>query len=527
MVAVYMLGLAAEGQEVEFNGLVYTLNPTTKTAKLYQQWNLMDSPPEEITIEPYVTYEGEEYTVTEIGPGAFFYCELIKRINLPETIKKIGEMAFYQSGIETMVIPNSVDTIQQSAFGFCLNLKYCKLPESMTVFPPGLFWDCISLESIEIPNSVTRFVEENPIPTEQDWGFFDDPNFSVIPGLSFFGCENLKQVFLPKNLTNIPQSTFQGCSNLRHIEIPHSVNWLGIKAFADCPINELDGIPEYVRSWGHEFINPIVIENSYPGELKHIKSYNENPFPGYVFHSTNGVPIFSCPIYVPKGLSGIYNSFEQWNCFSRVVEATPMELTGEWRTFCAYEDLDFSGIEGLEAYIATEYQDGKVLMEPIEQVPAGTGIVLKGVPGFYEIPYAEQLDPVDNLLVGLNYGERIAAEDEDGHCNLFFNDATEIASLFYGPFMDAEHAPRLTADGDQPAFEPADGARLPFHRAYLQLPASEAGRTVEMVFGSLTGIKDVSAAPTADGPIYNLQGQRVTNPGPGIYIQNGRKFVVR
>ena len=48
-----------------------------------------------------------------------------------------------------------------------------------------------------------------------------------------------------------------------------------------------------------------------------------------------------------------------------------------------------------------------------------------------------------------------------------------------------------------------------------------------MVFGTLTGIEDVEAQPQTDNAIYNLQGQRVVNPGPGIYIQNGRKFIVR
>lgn len=530
MVALCMLGIAAEGQEVEVNKIVYTLNPANKTAKvcegqyqLYEFENL-----EEITIEPYVTYEGETYTVTELGTAAFYYLDFLKKINLPETLKKIGESAFSFSGIESIVIPNSVDTIQQSAFYECRQLKSCKLSENMTVIAPGLFAHCSSLESIEFPNSITRFVKENPIPDEQDWGFFDDPYFFVTVGLTFEGCNNLKTVILPKNLTNIPQNTFLHCWSLNHIEIPHSVSWLGIQAFQECALEELDGIPEYVQSWGQEFVNPIQIEDFFNSDFKYVKSYNENPIPGYKFITNiDFTPSFPCPIYVPKGLSGIYSNVDQWNCFARVVEATPVELEGEWRTFCAVEDLDFSDIEGLEAYIATEYQDGKVLMEPIEQVPAGTGIVLKGTPGFYEIPYAEALEPVDNLLVGLNYGERIAAETDDGHCNLFFNDATEMASLFYGPFMETEQAPTLKAEGGEPVFVPSDGARLPYHRAYLQLPASEAGKTVEMVFGGLTGIEEVTVTPTTDGPIYNLQGQRVTNPGPGIYIQNGRKFVIR
>ena len=30
-----------------------------------------------------------------------------------------------------------------------------------------------------------------------------------------------------------------------------------------------------------------------------------------------------------------------------------------------------------------------------------------------------------------------------------------------------------------------------------------------------------------DGAIYNLRGQRVTTPGKGLYIRNGKKFFVK
>ncbi|MBO6278199.1 MAG: hypothetical protein J6N20_12355, partial [Pseudomonas sp.] len=305
--------------------------------------------------------------------------------------------------------------------------------------------------------------------------------------------------------------------NLYPVEIPEGIKYIGFGAFEQCPLKSLD-FPASITQWISCPFDLIVNES-------YFKTYHLNPA-RIDFYATD-IPVTLC---VPKGMTGIYSNLSDWNRFENIIEATPVELTSEWRTFCAVEDLDFSGVKGLEAYIATEYQDGKVLMEPIEQVPAGTGVVLKGAPGFYEIPYPDQdeaLEPVENLLVGLNFGERIQAETEDGHCNLFFNDATEMASLFYGPFMDSEHAPRLNAEGEQPMFAPADGARLPYHRAYLQLPDSEAGKTVEVVFGSFTGIDGVTVQPQTDGNIYNLQGQRVVNPGPGIYIQNGRKFIIR
>lgn len=42
-----------------------------------------------------------------------------------------------------------------------------------------------------------------------------------------------------------------------------------------------------------------------------------------------------------------------------------------------------------------------------------------------------------------------------------------------------------------------------------------------------TGIQSVIKATIDDGVIYNLAGQRVTNPTKGIYIKNGRKFIVK
>lgn len=362
-----------------------------------------------------------------------------------------------------------------------------------------------------------------PTPDSEDAGYAENFGFWWISGTQFGENQNLKAAFLPATLTRIPEGAFAGCSNLTHVEIPLTAKWFGGSIFENVPLKNVE-LPD-VETW------PLM-GGIFKSIEQYMKSYCTNPPPGAPICSNLEQNLLAGKtLYVPKGLSGIYNSVWPWNVAERILEATPVELEGEWRTFCAVEDLDFSGVEGLEAYVATEYQDGKVLMEPIEQVPAGTGVVLKGAPGFYEIPYPDQdeaLEPVENLLVGLNYGERIQAETEDGQCNLFFNDATEMASLFYGPFMEAERAPRLNAEGEQPMFAPADGARLPYHRAYLQLPASEAGKTVEMVFDTLTGIEDVEAAqPQTDGAIYNLQGQRVVNPGPGIYIQNGRKFVVR
>lgn len=42
-----------------------------------------------------------------------------------------------------------------------------------------------------------------------------------------------------------------------------------------------------------------------------------------------------------------------------------------------------------------------------------------------------------------------------------------------------------------------------------------------------TGIESITTTHPADGIIYNLSGQRVTTPTRGIYIKNGKKYIIK
>lgn len=65
----------------------------------------------------------------------------------------------------------------------------------------------------------------------------------------------------------------------------------------------------------------------------------------------------------------------------------------------------------------------------------------------------------------------------------------------------------------------------------LVVTSSEAKKMgfVEMsvVDGTVTGINNMKAAASDNAPIYNLSGVRVSNPTKGVYVKNGKKFVVK
>ena len=68
--------------------------------------------------------EGHEYTVSQIGRGAFiYYCDSLTAVTLPETIVSIGDVAFYCCyNLVRVEIPRTVTSIGRGAFGQCINL---------------------------------------------------------------------------------------------------------------------------------------------------------------------------------------------------------------------------------------------------------------------------------------------------------------------------------------------------------------------------------------------------------------------
>jgi len=69
-----------------------------------------------------------------IGERAFANCENLKEIKLPESLTTIGHDAFAYTGLENIIIPESVEYIENGAFKECENLKEVIFKNSNTIF---------------------------------------------------------------------------------------------------------------------------------------------------------------------------------------------------------------------------------------------------------------------------------------------------------------------------------------------------------------------------------------------------------
>lgn len=76
------------------------------------------------------------------------------------------------------------------------------------------------------------------------------------------------------------------------------------------------------------------------------------------------------------------------------------------------------------------------------------------------------------------------------------------------------------------AFYPCKAGSLPSNKAYLLGNGGESA--IVMNFGNaVTGINTIAAPASAKAPIFDLSGRRVVKATKGLYIQNGKKVIVK
>ncbi len=75
---------------------------------------------------------------------------------IPSGVKTIGANAFSNSSLKRVVIPNTVTSIDGSAFAYNYNLDSVVIPDGVTYMNGAAFSNCISLTNITIPKALKR-----------------------------------------------------------------------------------------------------------------------------------------------------------------------------------------------------------------------------------------------------------------------------------------------------------------------------------------------------------------------------------
>ena len=184
-----------------------------------------------------VTFEGGAGGELEIGDEAFYNCQGISTIELPERTRSIGKNCFRMSGKAG-------------------TLSSVTLNEGLEVIGNGAFHNQIELESITIPSTLKKLGDSTPVGTVVPSGdvfamsglryieFAPVPNGATAVPLTFangvFVDSLIEEIELPERLTAIPENTFKGNKKLERVVVPTTVadtteaRGIGKSAFFGC-----------------------------------------------------------------------------------------------------------------------------------------------------------------------------------------------------------------------------------------------------------------------------------------------------
>ncbi len=179
-------------------------------------------------------------------------------------------------------------------------------------------------------------------------------------------------------------------------------------------------------------------------------------------------------------------------------------------TYCPTVGVDFTDAKNIEAYKATINADAStVTLTKVTTVAAGEGVLLRSIAGdaaTEDIPVAVDAQKNDgNDFVGVETDIESLATETDGHTNYILNNVDGVIGFYK-----------------------AAGNSVAAGKAYLQVLTTAANaKSLKIVFGDTTGISEINNTAKADGAYYSISGVRVANPTKGLYIQNGKKVIVK
>ncbi len=528
-------------------------------------------------------------SVTSIGDRAFYLCESLTSITIPNSVTSIGTLAFYGcSGLTSITIPNSVRSIGNVAFIGCSgltsitvekgNTKYdsrdncnaiietntnmliagCKIttiPNSVTSIEGDAFHGCSGLTSITIPNSVTSIGMQ-----------------------AFFECSSLTSITIPNSVTSIKSYTFRGCSGLTSITIPNSVTSIGMQAFFECSSLTSVTIPNSVTSIGDDAfgecssLTSITIPNS-------VTSIGERAFDGcsgltsITFERTTPPQIEyavfdgvnkSIPIYVPAnsreaykkalggfGLSNIKVAplfLKDGEAYTQDSQIDGMDIyytrsfaNTNWQALYLpfslnYEDwkddFEVARINGIHQY--DDNDDGNIDRTILEFVKMTNddSVIYPNTPYLIRAKTpGEKTLSIENTTV---YESKANSIECSTTTELFTFIGTYKVMNFSG--IGAYHNCYVLGSTGRNIIE--GKTFLPPYRWYMKMKERDSVYgiknntakeiSIRVVGEEATGIANIQHT-SPNTQTYDLNGRKVNenNLKPGIYVKNGRKFVIK
>lgn len=470
--------------------------------------------------------------VKNIGGHAFERCSRLESIEIPNSVTEIGWGAFKDCSLSSIKIPNSVTSIGFRAFEDCIRLSFIEIPNSVTDIGAEAFMNCYSLTSVIIPNSVKEIGMETFMCCTKLSSVVIPNSVRYIGSDAFCSCSSLSSIEIPNSVTEIYWNAFMGCRNLKSVEIPSSVTKIEDRAFESC-----------------ENLTSITFEGTTPPE-----------FGKFVFEGVNK----SIPVYVPFGSRAAYKEALGDFGMTNIIQP-PLSLSGSesYTQNSQIDDIDVSFTRNFGGYwesicipFSLEYKDWKDDFE-VARINAvhqyddnDDGDIDRTILEFVKMknddsviepntPYLIKAKTSGKKTISVENTTVYESKANSIECSTTTEQFTFIG-LYKKPsfsFYSQTFISKYVMDEGLLSELTAQSNIGPY-RWYMKRENRDSAYGIKNNSAKEISIRVVGEETTCisqlqitndELPVYDLNGRKVNenNLKPGMYVKNGRKFVVK
>lgn len=379
-------------------GVTYQCTPAYEYARVIFGKST-DKSQEEVTIQPTVTCNGTACRVIAIEENAFLNWYRVSSLVVPEGVERIGKRAFaYMYQLQKLELPSTLKEIGDEVIDDDEKLK-AVISHVAEPFAVGehtfaySVWDSQASVYNYVPSTATLYV---PIGTKEKyeatpgWNWFatigeGDLLQAVVGGLryeyatggttaavvqddsykeltevvvpsqitidgrtyqvttiaesAFDGCSSINSVTLPSTLKTIGEYAFSNCGGIECLEIPEGVENIGRRAFSYCWKLQRLVLPSTLRQIGEEIIVGLPDKAAVISHITEPFDVADNTFSDIKWNDGIGQydPVTSnATLYVPIGTKALYEALDGWRWFADIEEGEVIEATVNGLKYMCY-----------------------------------------------------------------------------------------------------------------------------------------------------------------------------------------------
>ena len=234
----------------------YAIITENKVMHTTAPWKAYDSDIKSVIIEP---------GVTKIGSHAFFMCNNLESVSIPEGVTTIEDRAFWQTSLKNITIPASVTQIGSTikeVFYQCYDLESITVANGNTAYRSvdGVLYTADGTTLIQYPQNKAdtsyKMIDEATtieflaFNYTQNLETIDFNNVTTIANKGVYGNQALKEIVL-ENVENIGSEAFSGNKKVTSVVLETTPASLGSSAFRSCTSLTSVTLPDDMKTFAN------------------------------------------------------------------------------------------------------------------------------------------------------------------------------------------------------------------------------------------------------------------------------------